>query len=335
MEWLAWPTGLIAAAVAIPLLVVMYFLKLRRTEVPISSTLLWKRAVQDLQVNAPFQRLRRNLLLLLQLICLALILLSLARPMLSRKMGQGRRYVILIDRSGSMSATDVKPTRLDEAKRQAKELVEDLRSPSMFGLGDEGDQAMVIAFDDRAKVMCNFTADKHRLTEAVDSIAGTDGPSALDEAISVARAFAQGAGEEANNRSALDRAQLELFSDGRIADAASIAIDEGEVVFHRIGAAGDNVGVVAMQARRSFEQIDDVTVFATLANYAETPVTRQVQLSLNENVRSVRQVAIPARTPGQGDRPPRPGKTSISFALTHSEGAVVEVRKLGADALAG
>ncbi|MHC4717450.1 MAG: hypothetical protein ACYS5V_10805, partial [Planctomycetota bacterium] len=95
------------------------------------------------------------------------------------------------------------------------------------------------------------------------------------------------------------------------------------------------VGVVAMQARRSFEQIDDVTVFATLANYAKTPVTRQVQLGLNDNVRSVRQVAIPARTPGQGDRPPRPGKTSISFTLTHSEGAVIEVRKLGADALAG
>ena len=65
MSFLAPWTALVAAAVSVPLLVLLYFLKLRRREVVISSTLLWRRAVQDLQVNAPFQRLRRNLLLLL------------------------------------------------------------------------------------------------------------------------------------------------------------------------------------------------------------------------------------------------------------------------------
>jgi hypothetical protein len=74
-----WP-AFAAAAIAIPALLVLYFLKLRRREMPVSSTFLWKKAIQDLQVNSPFQRLRRNLLLLLQLLLLALLLLSLARP---------------------------------------------------------------------------------------------------------------------------------------------------------------------------------------------------------------------------------------------------------------
>ena len=60
MQWLTPFIGLYAAAVAVPLLLLLYFLKLKRHEMLVSSTLLWKRAVQDLQVNAPFQRLRRR-----------------------------------------------------------------------------------------------------------------------------------------------------------------------------------------------------------------------------------------------------------------------------------
>ena len=71
MEWLTPLTALYAGLASVSLLLLLYFLKLKRREQIVSSTLLWKRAVQDLQVNAPFQRLRRNILLLLQLLMLA------------------------------------------------------------------------------------------------------------------------------------------------------------------------------------------------------------------------------------------------------------------------
>src|SRR5258707_11221515 len=100
-----WPAAL-AAAIAIPSLLILYFLKLRRRELAVSSTLLWKKAVQDLQVNAPFQKLRRNLLLLLQLLLLILLCLALMRPVANFKQGAGKLTVILIDRSASMAAKD-------------------------------------------------------------------------------------------------------------------------------------------------------------------------------------------------------------------------------------
>jgi len=175
MEWLTPMTALYAAAVSVPLLLLLYFLKLKRREQVISSTLLWKRAVQDLQVNAPFQRLRRNLLLLLQLLALLSILLALAGPILSLIAGPARRYVLLIDRSASMNATDIEPTRLEAAKEQAKVFVESLRSKAFFSWKDESDQTMVIAFDNRAKVMCNFTSDKKQLNRAVEAITPSDG----------------------------------------------------------------------------------------------------------------------------------------------------------------
>lgn len=130
----------IAAAVAVPLLLLLYFLKLRRREMAVSSTLLWRKSVQDLQVNAPFQKLRRNLLLLLQMLLLLLLLLALAQPVLNYARAAGKTTVILIDRSASMLANDVDGrTRLDDAKRQARDLVDTLPKDG---------KAMVIAFDD-------------------------------------------------------------------------------------------------------------------------------------------------------------------------------------------
>ena len=69
----------------LPAVVLLYFLKRKRNEHVISSTLLWKQATQDLRVNSPFQRLRKNLLLLLQLLILALVVFALAGPALNRR----------------------------------------------------------------------------------------------------------------------------------------------------------------------------------------------------------------------------------------------------------
>lgn len=175
MEWLTPLTALYAAAATVPLFLLLYFLKLKRREQVISSTLLWKRAVQDLQVNAPFQKLRRNILMLLQFLMLLAILLSLSGPVMSLMAGPPRRFVLLIDRSASMSATDIKPSRLEEAKRQGLVFVESLRGRSFFSLKDQADQVMVIAFDDHAKVMCNFTSDKHQLASVIEAISPSDG----------------------------------------------------------------------------------------------------------------------------------------------------------------
>lgn len=334
MEWLSPITGLIAAGIAVPTLVILYFLKLKRRDETVSSTLLWKRAVQDLQVNAPFQRLRRNILLWLQLAALAAALVALARPVLSLQGGPPMRQVILIDQSASMAATDVAPSRLTEAKEQAKRLVESLRGDRSWFLGARADEAMVIAFGSRAKVLCNYTADKVQLAAAIDSIQPTDGDTQLAEAVTVARAYASSAGPEDKGRSAESPARLDLFSDGRIADIEQITAGAGEVKFHAIGTGGANVGITAMQARRSFETPEKLTVFVDLGNYGPEAVTGDVELSIDGNVRAVQSVTVAPREPEQRGEPGRPGHTAQSFVLTHPGGGILQVRLLRPDALA-
>src|SRR5689334_1880505 len=171
MSWLPSFTtplpGAIAAALAIPALLVLYFLKLRRREMPVSSTFLWRKAIQDLQVNSPFQRLRRNLLLLLQLLILMFLLLSFSRPVSNYRPPAGKMNVILIDHSASMNARDGegKRTRLDEAKQRARELVDSMSKNST---------AMVIAFDDAAQILQPLTRDQAALKSAIDRIEPTD-----------------------------------------------------------------------------------------------------------------------------------------------------------------
>ena len=58
------PIALLFGLLALPILL-LYMLKLRRREVDVSSTLLWEMLLRDRQANAPWQRLKRNVLLFL------------------------------------------------------------------------------------------------------------------------------------------------------------------------------------------------------------------------------------------------------------------------------
>src|SRR5262245_34376561 len=138
MTWLTPMYAYIAAAIAVPSLIILYFLKLRRRDLEISTTLLWKKAIQDLQANAPFQKLRRNLLLFLQLLVLTGIILALGQPHIKGQNIVGSKHVILIDRSGSMAGLDEddgkggKMSRLGAAKKQAVAMVESLSEGNLF-----------------------------------------------------------------------------------------------------------------------------------------------------------------------------------------------------------
>src|SRR5215213_653577 len=262
----------LAAAIAIPSLLILYFLKLRRRELAVSSTFLWKKSIQDLQVNAPFQKLRRNLLLFLQMLLLALLLLALARPVSNYTPGAGKMTVILIDRSASMAANDVeggKRTRLEEAKRRAKDLVETL---------DRKSSAMVIAFDETAETVQPFTTDVPALKNAIDSIRQTDRKSRLKLAYQLADAQTNFNPEQLRPGGG-QLPEVWLYSDGRVLDPQDLAI-RGKVTFDKIGTdAAGNVAIVAMNAKRTYERPNEVQVFARLANYGTQIVKADVQLS--------------------------------------------------------
>ena len=139
LSW--WQWGVIAAVP--PAVVLLYFLKLKRTPVEVPSTFLWHKSIEDLHVNSLFQWLKNSILLLLQLLVLLLAILALARPSWIGSELDGERFVLMIDNSASMAAVDVSPSRLEEAKRRAEEVIEGM---------PPGSAAMILSFSDSARV---------------------------------------------------------------------------------------------------------------------------------------------------------------------------------------
>src|SRR5437016_13159159 len=124
---LAAPLNLLWLPLIGGLIVLMYILKLRRKDVVVSSTFLWRQVIRDVQANAPFQKLRKNVLLFLQLLAAALLVLAISRPFWRGIGIGGRSVVIVVDTSASMTATDVGRSRLDEAKQEAGRIVGGMR----------------------------------------------------------------------------------------------------------------------------------------------------------------------------------------------------------------
>src|SRR5258706_2510231 len=316
----------IAAGIVVPSLLALYFLKLRRREMLISSTLLWKKAIQDLQVNAPFQKLRKNLLLFLQLLLLLLLALAFARPVMNYSPGAGKLAVIAIDRSASMAAADVNGhSRIEEAKRLARELVDTM---------DKDASAMIIGFDDGADIIRSFTNDHALLKQSIDSIQLTDRRSRLETAFRLAEAKAAAFNID-QLRPGGPRPELWLYSDGRVLDRTELALRLAELKFVKIGSdEAENVGIVALNAKRNYERPTEVQVFARLANFGTHPVSAVVQLSVDGAVvpRGVRRdlQLLPERSDiKQREEAEKKGmiaRDSVEFNLELLKGAVVSVQ---------
>ena len=65
-------------AATIPVVIAFYLLKRKRVVKLVPSTLLWQKFLAETQASAPFQKLRHNWLLILQILLLLLAVLALS-----------------------------------------------------------------------------------------------------------------------------------------------------------------------------------------------------------------------------------------------------------------
>jgi hypothetical protein len=291
-------------ALTIPVVILLYLLKLKRVRTEVSSTILWRRSLEDLMANAPFQRLRRNLLLYLQILILLLLVLALTRPFLRWAGLAERNLIVLIDRSGSMQSTDVAPSRLEVAKQHALRLVEDM---------SRGDRMTVLAFSDHPEVIQPQTDDRMALRRAIAGITPTDARTQLSAALAIARSLAMAA----------KNAEVYIISDGGIPERDLALADLPQVAFIGVAERCDNLGIIDLDLREGLGQARESELFVGLRNFGDPPRRTTLRLLLDGKVIDAKEINFE----------PRASKSALFRNLAATEG-VLELRLDATDDLA-
>ncbi|MEO6739882.1 MAG: BatA and WFA domain-containing protein [Chthoniobacteraceae bacterium] len=292
-------------ALLIPL-VVFYFLKLKRPRQVIPSLVLWRQVLSDQRVNSPFQKFKRNLLLLLQILLLALLALAAMQPFLRREAKRAARLPILVDVSASMGALDKAGgrSRLDEAKQRLHGRIESLPPDQ---------ELCLVAFGKSARKLTGFTNNKTELRDAVRALETQDVPGDLEEALRLAQALAR--------NSPFDR--VLVLTDGNLPAKTNFELPF-QLELQKLPPAGPNAGITAFNARRAGS--GDWELFIQLAVTDPAPAaTATVELQSGGQTIAQENVAL---TPGSTPR--------LAFRVSGAQDAAIHavLRPGGFDSLA-
>jgi len=264
MTFAGLPLGTLLAigAAALSLTVFFYILKLRRRPIAVPFAPLWHSVLGDRNASRLFSQLRRWLSLLLQLLLVLALVLALGDPRPTASLGQGRNVVLLIDASASMKAVDVKPTRLDAAKDEARRIVR--------GLGGS-DRALVVQMGPVPVPHSTLSGDATELVPAVDRVQASDTRADLVRGFELARDALRG----------LPHAEIVVIGDGAGAGAALEAAPElgGALVrFVPVGRSGRNLALTEFSVRRYPLDKARLEVMAEVSNTSSERA--EVELSL-------------------------------------------------------
>ena len=322
------PSSLYWFGLAIPI-VVFYILKIRLRRKPVSTVIFWRQVLDEKNPRSIWQRLRHFVSLLLQLAMLTLLVLSLADPYFFWEIRSARRIVLIVDSSASMNATDVKPTRLAEAKLQAGQLIAGMRPR---------DEIALVTASTQPQVVVGFTSRQRTLSAALNAVTSTDGPSHVEEAIALGQRLL---GERNDGK----QSEVNVLTDGCFsgierfltkkesrndkpdeAQPATLSAIKTEpnletsnqanaaVSIHVIGERSSNVGITQFQVRRSLVDPLGYEILAEVTNLSDQPVDCRFEVDFKSTSRDAEPIdVVPLKLEANG-------KWSHVFEKTSAEG---------------
>jgi hypothetical protein len=300
-----------------PAILALYFLKLRRKPLVVPSTYLWKKSIEDLHVNSLWQRLRKSILLFLQLLLVLLAMLSLLRPGWQTFSLTGDRFIIMIDNSASMQATDFEGSRLAAAITRAHALVDQMPT---------GAEAMLMTFASRPQVLQEFTTNRNLLDAKIDEIRPTYGTTQLREALEIVSGIAnppqvKSEFDDTEFQVVEDRpATVYILSDGRFPSVEGFSLGNLVPKFIPLGTDdASNLAVTMFNTRPSEVRPGERQAFAEISNFSPADTTATAQLYLEGALHDAKDISIPAG-----------GAAGVAFSLADVLGGALRL-EIGAE----
>ncbi len=290
----------LAFGLIIPIILLFYFMRPKRQERVIGSTLLWQQAMQDLQASRPWQRLRITPLLLLQLLAAIVIVLVLTRPAIFSNSPVSGDTIIILQASASMQATDVAPNRFEAARNSIADFINDL---------GPNDRISLITMARTPHVLIAEAQDKNQLTTALRRAQVTNQDADLEQALSLALSLAQGH----------PHAQILVVGDGHVMNADQKLLLPIPVRYLSIGTNAPNTAILALDSRTLEGKL---TAIAQVANYSSQQRSIPVELYADSRLVSVQTITLDPNTTGAVQWGPLPANTRFLHAKLLTQDAL-------------
>ncbi|MFW5670997.1 MAG: VWA domain-containing protein [Acetivibrio ethanolgignens] len=263
-----WPLDFL---ILLPFIVLLYILKEKAEDRRVSSLYLWQEAYRSLEARTPWEKLKNNLLLYLQLALTLLLILTLCGPYLNRGQRAWQDVVIALDTSGSMNSIyyeegkATERTRLEEAKERAIRYVDSLPMDTRVTL---------VTASQNAELVFTRKTDRYSIKEELRGIKGSDLPGNLSFAADLVKAMS----------AQWESCQTVFFTDETVDTKGLLAVTE------YMGSPGANLSVTQVSHRELENGKSDILV--RVENTGGTEMASDVNLYLDESLEQIQSVRL-------------------------------------------
>ena len=258
-----WPLFLL---LTIPPVIMLYILKRKYKEEVISSSLLWKEVYKNTRANTPWEKFKKNIMLLLQIIIILSVILALMSPFISIGGKSYKNVIIVIDNTASMNTIyDDSNSRLEQGKALAKEYLNSTKDST---------NTYIISYDGASNLLLNGDFNKSNAASIIDKISASYSSGDISDVVSFVKAIGDGIGEEY---------EVLIFTDKQ----AAISDINGRIVY--LGNSGLNGSVDNV----SHKFVDDkVKVIANVTNNGNSLYEGDFSLYNGEELAAVQGVTL-------------------------------------------
>jgi hypothetical protein len=264
--WAAW------AFAGVPVIVLLYFLRLKRRTLPVSTLMFWQRVQKESGRSAFFRKFRHLFSLLLHLLIFLLLLAALARPVFERGIRENSATVLILDTRARMQALEPGGrTRFAAALHLARDYARQ---------AGNGRNIALLTLGAAPAVAVPFTDDEKRLLGALAQISPTDATGDISAAVTLADSML--AARKGDHRIVL----LTADASGALQKTAS------ELIAHTLGTPRDNVAITRFATRAIPSNPETSELLLETQNFGRSAVRTDVELAFDGRTLEVKPLAL-------------------------------------------